>query len=238
MKKQSDLGIFGFALIVCALCSLLLSGVSEGLRSRRELNQALDRKKNILKAVDLRTPIAKKATSQEILDIYNDKILEKVVDGNGQIIEGMTPDSIAEGDTFYPLYIYQEGDSVLAYCFPIIGKGLWSTLKGYFALEPDAKTVRGITFYSHGETPGLGAEIDQAWFTDNFKGKSVWDDGNSQLKPVVVVKGKVADQYSGSQADYYVDGISGATMTANGVTEMVGRELNKYEPFFKVQRAI
>ncbi|MCA9400056.1 MAG: NADH:ubiquinone reductase (Na(+)-transporting) subunit C, partial [Candidatus Omnitrophica bacterium] len=128
--------------------------------------------------------------------------------------------------------IYKEDGQTIAYSFPIIGKGLWSTLYGYFALEPDAKTVRGITFYSHGETPGLGAEIEKDWFTSNFVGKNIWDEEEHRLKPVEVVKGKVSDKYSGEEAEYYVDGISGATMTSKGVTAMIAKELKVYEPFF------
>ena len=100
------------------------------------------------------------------------------------------------------------------------------------------KTVRGITFYKHGETPGLGAEIEKEWFQSNFKGKSIWDVQKNQLWPVAVLKGKVKDTMTDEdKMKHYVDGISGATMTAKGVTEMVDREIRKYEPFFaKIRR--
>ncbi|MCA9404789.1 MAG: NADH:ubiquinone reductase (Na(+)-transporting) subunit C, partial [Candidatus Omnitrophica bacterium] len=138
----------------------------------------------------------------------------------------------------YPLYVYKEGQQVISYAFPIIGKGLWSTLYGYLALEPNAMTVRGITYYKHGETPGLGAEIEKDWFQNNFKGKSIWDMKDQELWPVSVLKGKVADQINDpNKAKHYVDGISGATMTSKGVTEMIDREVRKYEPFLaKVRR--
>jgi len=227
-----------FALAVCVVCSFTLSLVSEGLRSKKELNMAMDIKKNILKAVDLKTPLDPKAKPDNILSVYEEKIEELIVDENGNIIEGKTPEDIKEGDKAYPLYIYKENGQSIAYCFPVEGKGLWSTLYGYFALEPDAITVRGITFYKHGETPGLGAEIEKDWFSNNYKGKKIWDIKNSQLKPVAVVKGQVANAVPANQADFYVDGISGATMTSKGVTALVDNWINVYEPFFSKIRKL
>jgi len=231
-NKDSNRYTFTFALIVCVVCSFMLALVSEGLRDRRELNVELDIKKNILKAVNLRDPLDAKASSEKIVSTYKEKIEELVIDPQGNIVEGKKPLDIIEGEELYPLYIYREGKQILSYSFPIVGKGLWSTLYGYFALEPDAVTVRGISFYSHGETPGLGAEIEKAWFTENYKGKKVWDLDRSELFPVQVVKGKVADKISKDEQKHYVDGISGATITSRGVTEMVDRELRKYEPYF------
>jgi len=232
VRKDSTQYTFIFALIICVVCSLLLSLVSEGLRSKKELNEALDIKKNILKAVALREPVDAKASTDVLVSVYKQKIQEIVIDAQGNLVADKAPGAIAEGEALYPVYIYKEGSEVISYAFPIVGKGLWSTLYGYFALEADAKTVRGITFYKHGETPGLGAEIEANWFTDNYKGKSIWDVKTKDLKPVAVVKGKVNDVVKAEDQKHYVDGISGATMTAKGVTEMVDREIRKYEPYF------
>lgn len=231
-KQRSNLYTFTFALIVCVICSFFLALVSEGLRHRKEVNKEMDVKKNILKVVGLKEPLPEGADTATIKKIYETYIKEVVIDKEGRIVEGKMPQVIAEGEQLYPLYIYEEKALPVAYAFPIVGKGLWSTLYGYFALEPDAITVRGITFYQHGETPGLGAEIEQQWFTNNFKGKKIWDLKNAALEPVIVVKGNVEDKIQENERDHYVDGISGATMTSKGVTEMVDRELRKYEPFF------
>ena len=233
MDRNSNRYTFMFALVVCIVCSLALSMVYAGLKSKRELNVALDIKKNILKAVGLKEPLSAKATPQEILEVYEAAVEEIVIDAAGNIVEGKSPLDIKKGEKLYPLYVYREDGQTIAYSFPIIGKGLWSTLYGYFALESDAVTVRGITFYKHGETPGLGAEIEQDWFQNNYKGKKIWDIKNNQLTPTKVVKGKVADKIADAEASFYVDGISGATMTSKGVTEMVDKWLNIYEPFFK-----
>ncbi len=231
MQKGSNAYTFLFALIVCVVCSFSISFVSEGLKSKKELNVSLDIKKNILKAVVLREAPEAGIESEALLSLYKEKIEEWVVDAEGNIVEGKKPDDLKEGDDAYPLYVYKEGQETVAYCFPISGKGLWSTLYGYFALEPDAMTVRGVTFYKHGETPGLGAEIEKDWFLDNYKGKKIWDKREKLLKPVAVVKGKVADFISKDQADFYVDGISGATITSKGVTALVANWVNIYEPF-------
>ncbi len=238
MSKNSNTYTFMFATVVCVVCSFLLSFLSASLRDRQELNAEVDIKKNILKAVDLDRPLHAKAKSDDILLTYAAKIDEIVVDDQGRIVPDKRPIEVdfEKNTHLMPLYIYKENSQVKAYCYPISGKGLWSTLYGYFAVEPDAKTVRGITFYKHGETPGLGAEIDQAWFQDNFKGKSIWFQESNSIYPVAVVKGKVKDVYSGEKVTHYVDGISGATITSNGVTDLLDVAVRKYEPFFQAIR--
>ena len=185
----------------------------------------------------LKDPIPPKSTPQQVLGIYKDKIKEVVVDGKGDIVKGKTPEEIGKSKNMYPMYIYEENNQPQAYAFPIEGKGLWSTLYGYFAVEPDAITVRGITFYKDGETPGLGAEIEKDWFQNNFVGKKIWDVSQKKLRPTTVIKGKVADKYKGKEAQYYVDGISGATLTSRGVTNLLAKWLTIYEPFLAKVRS-
>lgn len=232
MKKNSISYTFGFALIICLVCSLALTLVSQALKEKKNLNVALDMKKNILKAVALKTPLGAKPTAEEVFSVYKEKISEVVIDEKGNVKEDKTALDAQEDENLNALFIYKENGKPVSYAYPIVGQGLWSTLYGYFAVEADAKTVRGITYYDHGETPGLGAEISKDWFQDNFKGKKIWDDGSNTIKPVSVVKGKAADAVSQDEIAYNVDGISGATITAQGVTEMLAREIQKYEPYF------
>jgi Na+-transporting NADH:ubiquinone oxidoreductase subunit C len=131
-----------------------------------------------------------------------------------------------------PLYYCQKNGEIDSYIIPISGKGLWSTIYGYLALEPDAVTVKGITFYKHGETPGLGGEIEKEWFKQNFVGKKILSP-QGELVSIAVIKGKVADKYSEGDAYRYVDGISGSTLTGNGLTQFLKEDLLQYEPFFK-----
>jgi Na+-transporting NADH:ubiquinone oxidoreductase subunit C len=104
-------------------------------------------------------------------------------------------------------------------------------LKGYFAVQKDGHTVAGITFYEQKETPGLGAEIDQKWFTDNYKGKNILNN-KGELVSVKVAKGKVSEQPADVQQNM-VDGISGATMTTRGVNDLLLAGLKSYRPYFE-----
>ena len=124
MDRNSNRYTFMFALVVCIVCSLALSMVYAGLKSKRELNVALDIKKNILKAVGLKEPLSAKATPQEILEVYEAAVEEIVIDAAGNIVEGKSPLDIKKGEELYPLYVYREDGQTIAYSFPIIGKGL------------------------------------------------------------------------------------------------------------------
>ena len=114
-------------------------------------------------------------------------------------------------------YFLRNENTLERIVLPIQGKGLWSTLYGFVALAPDANTVKCLAFYSHGETPGLGAEID------NPKWKSLWIDkkafGADSVPRIEVIKGKV-DPHD-KNASHQVDGISGATITGRGVSNLV-----------------
>lgn len=239
MDIQSNKYTFIFATIVCLVSSILLSAITEGLREKQQINGELEIKKNILKAVKLKIPVSPVMSAKEILEIFKNNIEEEVIDGEGNIVASRAPKDIKENEkSAYPLYIYKEGEDVISYAFPISGQGLWSTLYGYIAIEADAVTVRGVTFYKHGETPGLGAEIEKDWFQNNFSGKKIYSIKEQQLKPIAVVKGKVKDLYKGERAEHYVDGITAATLTGNGVTELLSRWLTTYEPYFKKIRKI
>ncbi len=122
--------------------------------------------------------------------------------------------------------IVGDNQGVEKYVFPIRGRGLWSTLKGFIALRNDLKTVAGITYYEHGETPGLGGEVDNAGWKAKWDGKKVYDTtGDVKL---TVVKGSASNEYQ-------IDGLSGATITSKGVTSMIDFWLgpNGFKPFIE-----
>ena len=130
-----------------------------------------------------------------------------------------------DGNFYLPVFRSSLPEATI---IPISGKGLWSTLFGYFAIDNDYNTVRGITFYKHKETPGLGGEVDKDWFQNNFVGKKIKDDDGSLLS-ITVAKGKSGNNIHG------VDGISGATITSRGLSEFLLRDLKKYLPYFNKQ---
>ena len=148
------------------------------------------------------------------------------VDGNRTEIDPKSIDPEIDIENF-PIYVDKKDGSINGYAIPISGKGLWSTLYGYFAIEPDGITAKGITFYAHKETPGLGGEVDKPWFQNNFIGKKFIDE-NGKLIGIKIVKGKADPENA-----YEVDGISGATITSKGLESFLIDDLKKYEPFFR-----
>ena len=224
-----------FILSLTIVCSLLLSLASEGLRSLKEKNVEIDKKKNILNAIGLNIT---SLSNSDIDKYFLNNIDTLIIDIDGQINNILTiPDLVAiennqtgevkyynNDNEYLPMY---EDNSRNVDVLPISGKGLWSTLFGYFAIDSrNYSTVRGITFNKHKETPGLGGEVSKKWFQANFIGKEIYE--NNNLNSVKVAKAGYADK----NRLYEVDGISGATITSNGVTTFLLRDLKRYEKYF------
>jgi len=234
---HSDAYTFRFAAVVTIVCSVLLAGAATLLKPRQEENQKLDARKNILASVNI-TPQKGSFSRDQINKLFAENIRELVINASGDVVEGKLPEQIdpKKDKNLLPVYERIQNDSIAAYVIPVSGKGLWSTIYAYIALQTDCDHVLGITFYRHGETPGLGGEISKKWFTDNFKGKRIRDD-QGRLVSITVVKGKVAEKCTAKTAPHSVDGISGATLTGRGVTHFLKTELEKYEPFFEKVRS-
>jgi Na+-transporting NADH:ubiquinone oxidoreductase subunit C len=241
---------------VCIVCSILVSTAAVSLKGIQDENKRLDRIKNILLAGDLLNGDADLRTIYEekiqpmMIDLSNGKQVPKeefnevlniedfditMVAGHPQY--GMTIPS--EKDTakinkmpkYTVVYIHKEDNVIKQIILPVYGKGLWSTMYGFVALDTDLKTVRGFTFYDHAETPGLGGEVDNPRWKAIWKGKQIFDEkGDLRIE---VIKGTV--DTSGSEAQYQIDGLSGATLTARGVNDLVRFWLGDdgYGPFFK-----
>ena len=230
----------GFILIITALFGLLLALAASALRERQQFNEEVNVKRNILMAVGV-LDRDREMELEEIDAMYQESVQSFAVDPDGMVVEGVSGESLdlevvlQDPDTSrhrYPVFMATDAAGSTVYAIPVFGKGLWSTLYGYLALEADLETVRGMTFYAHGETPGLGAEIEQAWFQDNFVGKKIYDGG--ALRTIRVVKGTVENRIQDpGDRDYYVDGISGATITGRGVSNLLETKVALYEPFFE-----
>ncbi len=225
---------FYSVLVLAFFCSLLVSGAAVGLRPLQEENKLLDRKKNILLAAGLyqeKTPI-----EQQFADIET-RIIELATG------EFVTPDSITpekydqlnaamSSDLGRPVtkeediagirriekyslvYLIVENERVQRVILPVRGKGLWSTLYGYIAIDKDLNTIKGISFYEHGETPGLGGEIENPRWQSGFQDKKIYDDS---YETAIRIGGK-----GEAQSDIHqVDGISGATLTVDGVDDLI-----------------
>ena len=226
---RSDLYTIAFTTIITVILGLGLSATADSLKERQVLNEELDIKKNILSVLGYKqdTPW----TNEEVQSLYDANISEIRIDEVGSVIEELDKNE----DLSYTIYQSSENDKVTGYAIPIAGKGLWGTMYGYFAIEPDAETVKGITFYKHKETPGLGAEVDKDWFKNNFVGKKLTNK-NGELVSIEVIKGYVSD--TDPDAPHKVDGISGATITGTGLTTFLKSDLQKYEPYFAKVRSV
>lgn len=140
----------------------------------------------------------------------------------------------AERREYVAIYRGQLDDGKTVWCIPIEGYGLWSTLYGFLALAEDLNTVVGITFYKHGETPGLGGEVDNVGWQHSWRGKTVLDERGAVVG-ITVKKGQVDPEIE-REKRHMVDGLSGSTITSNGVTRFVKKDLETYEPYFKKLR--
>ncbi|MFM7563615.1 MAG: Na(+)-translocating NADH-quinone reductase subunit C [Planctomycetota bacterium] len=237
MNKDSIANTFFIALALCLVCSAIVSLAAIGLKPIQDRNKALDRKKNVLIAAGL----VKKSDDVNVDGEFNKWIVDRIIDlDSGLDVTAEYKDpakfepeaTLEEKGKFRQLeskediatlkkrenraHVYlvktsESDDKPSKYVFPVRGKGLWSTMKGFLALNSDLQTASGITFYEDGETPGLGGEINSAAFQEQWPGKAVLaDDGSVVLK---VTKNPV----EGSD----ITSLSGATITSNGVQYMV-----------------
>jgi len=221
---------------LCIVCSILVSTAAVSLKPVQERNKSLDKKKNILMAAGLFTP------GDDIDAIFSEKVRPKLVElSTGEYSDAFSPEEYDESKAikddslrveippekdiagirirskYAVVYEVMDGASLSQVVLPVRGKGLWSTLYGFISIKPDANTVAGLGFYQHGETPGLGGEVDNPKWKQLWKGKKIHDDDwNIEIK---VIKGSVVA--SRPEAVYEVDGLSGATITSRGVSSLV-----------------
>jgi Na+-transporting NADH:ubiquinone oxidoreductase subunit C len=224
--------------VLTLVVALVLSLLATGLKPVHDRNEAIYNKKAILSAIE--THLNQKASTMsadQIQKIFDDQIEQVVVDMQGNVLEGLKADQIdmakekkkPVAEQRLPIYIYNGQDGKI-YIVSVRGSGLWDEIWGSIALEDDFNTITGATFDHKGETPGLGAEIkDNPKFPSRFVGKKIYDQDGDYVS-VQVKKGPITDPV------HQVDGISGATITANGVTEMLRRGIKYYEPYFEKQK--
>lgn len=194
-------------------------------RQNKEIE--LDWIKKQLQGLNYSTTELEAKEAFELLDIFRSK-LELLAEAAGQ-----SPEEYDMGLKL--LFLYKPAEKVVSYIIPVEGYGLWDMIYGYIALEPDLNTVKDIRFYKHQETPGLGGECSEPWFTNMFKGKKILNsEGN--FVSVAVAKGKAADLYAGSALPHYVDGISGGTITSKGITKFLKEDLGLYNKYFELLR--
>ncbi len=190
--------ILGYAAVLGSTCALLLTAAASFTKPYKEANQRAEEALNILLA--LKVPLPDNLSSRQVVEARDKNVEEQT-----------------RGDLTTYIYSPPEANGkVLATAIRFSGPGLWGPIKGFLALEPDMRTIRGMTFYEQEETPGLGGEIAASWFLDQFVGKSIVDTTGA---PGIVISS------AGDPAANKVDGISGATMTCDKVQAMLNEAI-------------
>jgi Na+-transporting NADH:ubiquinone oxidoreductase subunit C len=219
---RSRLRSIVFASILCVVCSLLLTAASTGLQKRQARNAEADRQRNILVAFGIVGE--ERIPTDKILSLYAENVRPMWADDRGELL----PED-ERGPQDLPLFAYVRQEEIQSYAVPIDSRGLWGAIRGYMALENDGSTIRGFTVYQHQETPGLGAEIGSPAFRQRFEGQKIVDpDGN--FVSIQITKAGMLGAIPPERRINYVDGISGATMTARYLSEGIRDSLKRYEP--------
>ncbi len=235
MSHDSTSKTIGISLIVTIVSSILVASSVVALRPIQEKNKALEKKRNVLLAAGIDVPKKQveaeyKKITPAVYDLTTGKItdqiepasfnLAKILKDKANTVKLTKDQDIAKIKVmpkYQVVYLVKDGENISSVILPIYGKGLWSTLYGFLALEKDLKTVKGITFYEHGETPGLGGEIDNPRWKALWPGKQIYNDSGEVA--IEIIKGSVTDMTANKENK--VDGLSGATLTSRGVSDLV-----------------
>ncbi|KDE39924.1 MAG: Na(+)-translocating NADH-quinone reductase subunit C [Nitrincola lacisaponensis] len=226
------------ALVLCVVCSVVVSAAAVMLKPMQQYNMDQDRKSNILRAAGIVDPsksvdeLFEQITTRTVnlqAGQFTEEFMAEVEDfrraaGDPSLSRSLSRSedvaSIKRQPLKMPVYIVEAEDgSIEKLILPIHGYGLWSTMYGFLALEGDLNTVAGLGFYEHAETPGLGGEIDNPSWRASWIGKQIYSGESTDEPALRVIKGAVDPSQSGSE--YRIDGLAGATLTANGVTNMI-----------------
>jgi len=213
-----------FATIMVIIIAAILSVTSLRLEPLQDINIALEKKQNILKSigVEVNRDGAEKAYSIYIKEEFVLNHLGKRKEGVSALDVKLAKEVKRKiNNQSLPVYIGDINEEK-KYIIPLRGKGLWGPIWGFIALNDDLNTIFGSSFNHKKETPGLGAEINRDFFSNQFKNKLIYE---NKLVRFEVKK-------NGKGGSYEVDGISGGTITSNGVTDMIQERLEKYLPYF------
>lgn len=237
----------GVAVVLCLVCSVVVSATAVGLRDLQEANKREEVRRNILEVSGLMRPDGDidelfKQVEPRIVDLrtgsFSDAVdyedyVQREAARDPAMSNALTPDqdiaSIRRMAHYAKVYLVKDSQgSVNTVILPVHGYGLWSTLYGYLAVKPDGREVIGLQFYEHAETPGLGGEVDNPSWRGQWPGKLLSDDDGTLR--IEVVKGAAA---SGPDGIHQVDGLAGATLTSRGVNNLVRfwADENGFGPF-------
>ncbi len=230
---MSNRYIFIYASVMVIIVALVLSSAAMFLGPLQERNMRIEKMQNILSSINV------EASKAEAEQKFNKYIVEsKLVNTNGEAVDGDAFAIDLRDENRKPIeqrrlpMFLGNVDGKTYYIVPLRGKGLWGAIWGYLSLEADLVTIAGVNLDHASETPGLGAEIADRGFEQQFSGKRIFDE-NGVFKPVMVIRG-------GAPADdlHGVDAISGGTITSNGVSNMMQSGLEGYVSYFKKLKSL
>lgn len=237
--KDTPVGTIIIAALLCFVCSLVVSTAAVALKETQQLNKKIDTQKNILiaagieisskkeipeifaknvdaRVIDIKTGTVVEDSDKLITEGWDQKKASKDKEQSEPIPSGEDVAGVKRRENNSRVYFIWEGEKLQKVIVPIRGYGLWSTLWGFLAVGPDGKTIEGITFYEHAETPGLGGEVDNPSWKAKWPEKKIYEDGEVAIR---VIKGSVNENTPG--AEHKVDGLAGATITSQGVENMM-----------------
>ena len=233
--ESSNKYIITFIIIMTVVAAVSLAGMRELTLSVSTKNEEIFNKRSVLLTVNdyLGKGVnVNNLSDEEVLTVFNEQVEQVVLNQEGEVVPNILAEKVhlavekkkAEADRLLPLFVFKN-EKEKFYILSVRGSGLWDEIWGNIAVKSDLNTIAGVTFDHKGETPGLGAEIkDNPTFPGQFVGKQIFKDGEVA---VLVRKGGSQDK------TYEVDGISGATITCDGVTEMLQRGIAYYLPYLE-----
>lgn len=207
-RSRDSIGNTLFVAIgVSLICSILVASAAVMLKPRQLKNEEEFRQRIILDVAGLYEPGADIATLYAAIE--------------PRMVE------LASGEQA-PVYLVMDGSEIEQVILPVEGAGLWATMYGFLAVENDGQTARGLRFYDHGETPGLGDQVDKPAWREQWQGKKLF--GPDGKPRITIIKG-----YAPDDSDFEIDGLAGATLTARGVTSLVHYWIgeNGYGPYLQ-----
>lgn len=249
-KKETTSYIFLVATLLCLVCAVFVSFAAVGLKPIQDKNRLIDKKRNILQAAKIYNPKQGveeqfEAVETKVINYNSGEILQ-----DADVLDYMTAIKKPDKSVSVPaaidigklkkrpkkgeVYLVKESGEIKKVILPIVTKGLWSTMLGFLVLDSDLKTIRNISFYQHGETPGLGGEVDNPRWKAQWDGKNLYNEEGEAS--ITIIKGTVSSE--DPQSQYKIDGLSGATITAvgvqNGLRYWAGE--HGYKPFLQKLR--
>ena len=233
MNRDSNKHTYIFAVLMVLSVAFVLSFTSESLKDLQNANVKKEKMQNILSSVGINV------SRDESEDLYMDYISEELsLKSDGTIDDDMEAFDInlalevkKDSDTQrFPLYIANVENEKF-YVIPLRGAGLWAEIWGYIALKEDINTIKGVSFDHKSETAGLGAEITEDWFIDSFTDEKI-NDSQGNFVGVYLTKSN-NDPRNEDKMDNEVDAISGATITGDGVSDMIIERVQNYLPYCK-----